>query len=44
MQSNDLFSHPQQPEYVSSEDHSNEPVSNPVFSDRPERGPSTPSA
>ncbi|VEG45471.1 Uncharacterised protein [Mycolicibacterium flavescens] len=44
MQSNDLFSHPQQPEYVSSEDHSNEPVTNPVFSDRPERGPSTPSA
>ncbi|WP_418768896.1 hypothetical protein [Mycobacterium neumannii] len=44
MQSNDLFSHPQQPEYVSSEDHTNEPVSNPVFSDRSERGPSTPSA
>ncbi|GAT08404.1 MULTISPECIES: hypothetical protein [Mycobacteriaceae] len=44
MQSNDLFSHPQKPEFTSNEDHSTEPVTNPVFSDRPERGPSTPSA
>nr|WP_268778109.1 hypothetical protein [Mycolicibacterium malmesburyense]CRL67323.1 hypothetical protein CPGR_00377 [Mycolicibacterium malmesburyense] len=44
MQSNDLFSHPQQPEFVSNDDNSTEPVTNPVFSDRPERGASTPSA
>lgn len=40
MQSNDLFSHPQTPDFVSSENDSAEPVTNPVFSDRPERGSS----
>lgn len=40
MQSNDLFSHPQKPELVSDNDDSAEPVTNPVFSDRPERGSS----
>ncbi|WP_165827611.1 hypothetical protein [Mycolicibacterium sp. GF69] len=46
MQSTDLFSHPQEPEFVSSEDDSVEAVTNPVFSDRPERDSSaaTPSA
>nr|WP_268777997.1 hypothetical protein [Mycolicibacterium komanii]CRL69938.1 hypothetical protein CPGR_01752 [Mycolicibacterium komanii] len=43
MQSNDLFSHPQEPEFVSN-DRSTEPVTNPVFSDRPDRGSSNPSS
>jgi hypothetical protein len=38
MQSNDLFSHPQKPEFVANDDDSAEPVTAPVFSDRPERG------
>ncbi|MCV7239912.1 hypothetical protein [Mycolicibacterium celeriflavum] len=37
MKSYDLFSHPQKPEFVSSEDDSDEPVTNPEFSDRPDR-------
>lgn len=40
MQSYDLFSHPQKPEFVSSQDDSAEPVTNPEFSDRPDRDPS----
>lgn len=44
MQSNDLFSHPQEPEFVSNLDRSTEPVTNPVFSDRPDRGSSNPSS
>lgn len=46
MQSHDLFSHPQKPQFVASDDDSSEPVTNPVFSDRPERDSSaaTPSA
>jgi hypothetical protein len=36
MDSSNLFSHPQEPEYVSPGDTSTGPVENPTFSDRPE--------
>jgi hypothetical protein len=46
MNSPNLFSHPQEPELISSRDTSTEPVENPTFSDRPEAnapGTTTPS-
>jgi hypothetical protein len=36
MDPSELFSHPQQPEFVSSRDRSKEPAESPTFSDRPE--------
>ena len=33
MESSDLFSHPQKPQFVSAERDSSEPVKNPEFSD-----------
>jgi hypothetical protein len=36
MDPSELFSHPQQPEFVSSRDTSTEPAELPTFSDRPE--------
>jgi hypothetical protein len=36
MDPSELFSHPQQPEFVSSRDTSKEPAESPMFSDRPE--------
>jgi len=35
MNSPNLFSHPQEREFISSRDTSSEPVENPTFSDRP---------
>jgi hypothetical protein len=37
MDSSNLFSHPETPEYVRSGEASNEPVENPTFSDQPKR-------
>jgi hypothetical protein len=36
MDSSNLFSHPQKPEYIS-KDRNNDPVSMPMFSDRQDR-------
>lgn len=40
MKSNDLFSHPYEPERAASNDGDSDPVTNPVFSDSPQRDPS----
>lgn len=37
MTSNDLFSHPEEPESASNPEHDSEPVEFPMFSDRPEK-------
>lgn len=37
MKSSDLFSHPQEAEFVAPDRGSDEPVKNPEFSDRPDR-------
>lgn len=44
MDTSDLFSHPYEPEFVSNTERNSEPVTAPVFSDKPEnRSAATPS-
>ncbi|SEH48395.1 hypothetical protein SAMN04489835_0350 [Mycolicibacterium rutilum] len=38
MESSDLFSHPQKPEFVAEDRDTTGAVTNPVFSDQPEPG------
>ncbi|MCV7278376.1 hypothetical protein H7J88_01790 [Mycolicibacterium flavescens] len=37
MESSNLFSHPQKPEFVASDRDTSDPVADPVFSDRQDR-------
>jgi hypothetical protein len=37
MTSSDLFSHPEEPEFIPNREHSTEPVQAPAFSDRPRK-------
>jgi hypothetical protein len=42
MKSSDLFSHPDEPEYVANSERSDEPVHVPAFSDRTDSTSNTP--
>ena len=43
MENSSLFSHPEVPEVITSDETNNQPVQNPTFSDRPDAKSSKPS-